>query len=84
MHDDEARRARRESELDTESLRRERGDIGGPRDPRERLGDVPLAPHSAGVLGVGMAQSDGGELAATVEDDLREAQVRDERRAEER
>ena len=78
MEGKERARSRDESELDTESLRRERGESGTREDPRDKLGDVPIAPHSAGVLGIGAAPGvrESG-LAETVEDDLREARSRD-------
>ena len=78
MDGKERARSRDESELDTESLRRERGESGSPEDPRSKLGDVPIAPHSAGVIGVGAAPGvrESG-LAETVEDDVREGRSRD-------
>jgi hypothetical protein len=67
-------------DTDTESLRKERGEPGGPEDPRDAMGDVPLAPHSAGVLGVGVApRLDDSPMPESAEADLREARARGEK-----
>jgi hypothetical protein len=68
------------SDTDTESLRVERGEHGGPDDPRDAMGEVPLAPHSAGILGVGAAPgADDATMPDTAQVDLREAQKRETR-----
>ena len=72
--------ANHRSDTDTESLRVERGERGGPRDPRDAMGDVPLAPHSAGVLGVRAASGSlDSTLPESAEADLREARKRGEK-----
>ena len=61
----------------TESLRRERGEPGGAPDPRDEQARVPIAPHSAGVLGVGAAPgADDAAMPATAEADASEARKR--------
>ena len=71
---------KRRSETDTESLRRERGEPGGPGDPRDAMSEVPLAPHSAGIIGVGAAPSSADStLPESAESDLREARARGEK-----
>ena len=73
---DERRRTSDDGDTDTQSLREERGESGAPAEPREALGDVPLAPHSAGVLGVGAApSSDDSSMPETAEADLRAART---------
>ena len=67
----------RSAESETESLRRERGAAGGAADPRERMADVPLAPHSAGVLGTGIVDEGSDVEASPTADADRDA---DERR----
>ena len=80
MRDDERETSETHRETETESLRRERGENGGPGDPRDGLGSVPLAPHSAGVLGVGAApESEDAAMPDTAEADLREARKREAR-----
>ena len=74
---DERRRTSDDGDTDTQSLREERGESGAPADPREALAEVPLAPHSAGALGVAAApSSDDSSMPETAEADVRAARKR--------
>lgn len=55
-------------DTETESLREERGGSAAP-DPRERLGEVPIAPHSAGIVGGASA-----EEPSTADEDREQAE----------
>lgn len=74
------RTSRGADDRDTESLRRERGADHKADDPRERMADVPIAPHSAGVLGAGVAGAEGdAEASAGAEADRKAAERRESR-----
>ena len=77
MPDDELEANSLRADTETDSLRAERGQRAGEgntSDVRDRMKAVPLAPHSAGVLGVGAASTDEDSVISdTVEADLREA-----------
>ena len=64
-------------DTETASRRRERGEDREDADPRERMANVPIAPHSAGVLGAGIANAGGdGDASSGAEADRKAAEGR--------